>query len=143
GGNWGFAIDPEQVRFAHGLIDEAGVDLLHGHSSHHIKAIEVYRQRLILYGCGDLLDDYEGIEGYAAYRGELGLLYFAELDADGRLLALDLQPTQQQRMSVQHAEGADRQWLLQTLTRECARFGCTLRPTTEHGFALQWPAAQA
>ncbi|WPC07093.1 CapA family protein [Pseudomonas benzenivorans] len=139
GGNWGFAIPEEQIDFAHGLIEEAGVDLLHGHSSHHIKAIEVYRQHLILYGCGDLLDDYEGIDGYAAYRGDLGLLYFADLDAHGRLSSLELQPTRQQRLSIQRAEGADRQWLQHTLSRECGRFGCTVRPTSENGFALVWP----
>ncbi|NQD92806.1 CapA family protein [Pseudomonas sp. CrR25] len=139
GGNWNFAISPEQVRFAHGLIDEAGVDLLHGHSSHHIKGIEVYRQRLILYGCGDLLDDYEGIGGHTAYRSDLGLLYFAELDANGHLLALELQPTRQRRLSIERAEGADRQWLQDSLLRECEQFACSLRPTTENGFALVWP----
>lgn len=141
GGNWGFAVSPQQIAFAHGLIDLAGVDLVHGHSSHHIKAIEVYRQHLILYGCGDLLDDYEGIDGHAAYRGDLGLLYFAELDGAGRLQGLELQPTRQQRLSIQRAEGADRRWLHDTLARECGRFGCTLRPTTENGFALVWPEA--
>jgi poly-gamma-glutamate synthesis protein (capsule biosynthesis protein) len=39
-------------RFAHRLIDE-GVDLVHGHSSHHIKALELYRGQPIFYGCGD------------------------------------------------------------------------------------------
>lgn len=140
GGNWGFAISQEQVGFAHALIDEAGVDLLHGHSSHHVKAIEVYRQRLILYGCGDLLNDYEGIEGHTAYRGDLGLLYFAELDVGGRLLGLELLPTRQRRLSIHRARGGDRQWLHDTLLRECAHFGCTLRPTTENSFALVWPA---
>ncbi|WP_439858612.1 CapA family protein [Pseudomonas sp. MBLB4136] len=138
GGNWGFAIPDDQVSFAHGLIDEAGVDLVHGHSSHHIKAIEVYRQRLILYGCGDLLDDYEGIDGHGAYRSDLGLLYFADLDVGGRLLGLELLPTHQQRLSIQRAEGTDRQWLHDTLGRECARFGCSLRPTSDNGFALIW-----
>ncbi|MDM8350253.1 CapA family protein [Pseudomonas sp. sp1636] len=140
GGNWGFAIAPEQVRFAHGLIDQAGVDVLYGHSSHHIKALEVYRQRLILYGCGDLLDDYEGIDSHAGYRADLGLLYFAELAADGRLLALELQPTRQRRLSIQAAEGADRQWLLDSLLRECAGFACSVRPDSGQGFSLVWPA---
>jgi poly-gamma-glutamate capsule biosynthesis protein CapA/YwtB (metallophosphatase superfamily) len=140
GGNWGFAIAPEQVRFAHGLIDQAGVDVLYGHSSHHIKALEVYRQRLILYGCGDLLDDYEGIESHAGYRADLGLLFFAELAADGRLLALELLPTRQQRLSIQHAEGVDRQWLHDSLLRECAGFGCSVRPGSGQGFSLVWPS---
>ncbi|MDR9501832.1 MAG: CapA family protein, partial [Desulfurivibrionaceae bacterium] len=32
GGNWGYAISPRERDFAHGLIDEAGVDLIYGHS---------------------------------------------------------------------------------------------------------------
>ena len=36
GGNWGYHIAPAQVKFAHKLVDEAGVDIIHGHSSHHV-----------------------------------------------------------------------------------------------------------
>jgi len=140
GGNWGFSIPAEQRRFAHALIDEAGVDLIHGHSSHHVKGLEVYRGRLILYGCGDLLDDYEGIDDQQFWRGDLGLLYFADLADDGRLQALELVPTRQWRFSLQHAEGRDRRWLLDTLNRESARFGCRLRDAGEHALRLEWPA---
>ncbi|MFC0709390.1 CapA family protein [Azorhizophilus paspali] len=140
GGNWGFGISPEQQRFAHALIDTAGADLIHGHSSHHIKGIEVYRQRLILYGCGDLLDDYEGIGDHDAWRGDLGLLYFADLDATGRLQALELVPTRQRRFSLHRAEGEDRRWLQDTLRRECARFGCGLHDGGEGALRLDWPA---
>jgi len=65
GSNWGYKVPEEQRRFAHALIDRAGVSVIHGHSSHHPKAIEIYRNRLILYGCGDFLNDYEGIKGYS------------------------------------------------------------------------------
>jgi poly-gamma-glutamate capsule biosynthesis protein CapA/YwtB (metallophosphatase superfamily) len=41
GGNWGYQIGRDEVRFAHELIDTAGFDVVHGHSSHHPKAIEV------------------------------------------------------------------------------------------------------
>ncbi|SDK43257.1 CapA family protein [Pseudomonas indica] len=142
GGNWDFSIPTEQVRFAHGLIDEAGVDLVHGHSSHHVKGIEVYHRRLILYGCGDLLDDYEGIDGYASYRSDLGLLYFPSLDAKGNLLSLLLYPTHQCRLSIQAAEDSDRVWLLDTLQRECARFGCSVIPTANDLFRLVWREAR-
>jgi poly-gamma-glutamate capsule biosynthesis protein CapA/YwtB (metallophosphatase superfamily) len=60
GSNWGFDVPEEFIQFAHRLI-EGGVDLVHGHSSHQVRPIEVYRDLLILYGCGDLIDDYEGI----------------------------------------------------------------------------------
>jgi poly-gamma-glutamate synthesis protein (capsule biosynthesis protein) len=52
------------VAIAHKLIDGAAVGLIHGHSSHHVRGIEVYRNKLILYGCDDFLKDYEGISGY-------------------------------------------------------------------------------
>ena len=77
-----------QVRFARRLID-GGVDLIHGHSSHHPRPIEVYRGKLVLYGCGDCIDDYEGITGYESYRDDLRLLYFASVQAGtGELAAL-------------------------------------------------------
>jgi poly-gamma-glutamate synthesis protein (capsule biosynthesis protein) len=60
GPNWGYDIPRSQLEFAHELIDCAGVDVIHGHSSHHVKAVEVYRGRLILYGCGDFLRSGDG-----------------------------------------------------------------------------------
>lgn len=36
GGNWGYHVPVEQRRFAHGLVDEAGFDVVHGHSAHHV-----------------------------------------------------------------------------------------------------------
>lgn len=79
GSNWGYEIPGAQVAFAHRLVD-GGVDLVHGHSSHHIRPVEVYEGKLILYGCGDLVTDYEGIGGHEAWRGDLGAMYFASLD---------------------------------------------------------------
>ena len=91
GGNWGYQIPAAEREFAHALIDRAGVDLIHGHSSHHPKAIEIYRDKLILYGCGDFLNDYEGIAGYEQYRGDLVLMYLPRLAAAaGRLVELRL-----------------------------------------------------
>ena len=92
GGNWGYEIPEAQIDFARGLIEE-GVDLVHGHSSHHVKALEVYRRRPILYGCGDLLTDYEGIRGHEAYRGDLAIMYFIRFDlASNDLIDLQLVP---------------------------------------------------
>lgn len=41
GGNWGYQIPREQKVFAHKLVDQAAVDVIHGHSSHHPRGIEV------------------------------------------------------------------------------------------------------
>ncbi|MDJ0745262.1 MAG: CapA family protein [Xenococcaceae cyanobacterium MO_167.B27] len=124
GGNWGYEIPSQQIAFAHQLIDHAGVDLIHGHSSHHVKGIEIYRERLIIYGCGDLIDDYEGISGYQAFRDDLGLMYFATLDSStGELFNLQMIPTQIKRFRVQGASTSDILWLREILNREGERFG--------------------
>lgn len=60
--HWGpnYSWEPSEniTSMAHFLIDECGVDVVHGHSSHHVQGIEVYKCKLIIYGCGDFVDDY-------------------------------------------------------------------------------------
>lgn len=136
GGNWGFAVPPAQRAFAHALID-GGFDLVHGHSSHHVKGIERYRGRLILYGCGDLIDDYEGIREYAAFRGDLGLLYLVTLADNGALTALSMVPTRIRRLRIERAHGPDADWLHTTLSREAAGFGLAIEHRTDGTFRLR------
>ncbi|GAA3309126.1 hypothetical protein GCM10020295_72910 [Streptomyces cinereospinus] len=91
---------------------------MHGHSSHHPRPLEVHRDRLILHGCGDFVDDYEGIPGYEEYRDDLRLAYLATLDADtGRLAALRMVPLRARRMRLEHAPARDRMWLCALLGR--------------------------
>jgi poly-gamma-glutamate capsule biosynthesis protein CapA/YwtB (metallophosphatase superfamily) len=123
GGNWGYQVPHEQQEFAHWLIDDAGVDIVHGHSSHHAKGIEVYQGKLILYGCGDFLNDYEGISGHEAYRGDLSLMYFASVEpGDGKLVKLDMVPMQMKRFRLNHASRKDAVWLKEVLDREGRKF---------------------
>ena len=124
GGNWGYGIPPAHSGFAHRLVDRAGVDVVHGHSSHHPKAVEIYRDRLILYGCGDFLNDYEGIPGHDEFRGELAVMYLPTLDVDGgRLVDLRLIPFRINRFRLARAPLEDAAWLCDRLARESARFG--------------------
>ena len=137
GGNWGYDISRQQIRFAHRLIDEIGVDVIHGHSSHHVKAIEVYKDKLILYGCGDFLNDYEGIGGYEDFRSDLALMYFATVDSSsGKLVALQMTPTQIRRFKVNRASGFDALWLKDTLNREGARFGTRVKLNKDNRLLL-------
>ena len=123
GTNWGYQVDSEQRAFAHALIDAGACDLLHGHSSHHPRGLEIYRDRLILYGCGDFITDYEGIEGYEQFRGDLAIAYLPSFKEDGTLSELTLVPYQLRRFRLQRASQADKAWLKETLDRESARFG--------------------
>src|SRR5213083_3488416 len=115
GSNWGYEIPREQIAFAHRLIEE-GVAIVHGHSSHHVKAIEVFQGRLILYGCGDFITDYEGISGYEAFRGDLALMYFVELDSTtSEVINARLVPMQMHRFQLQRASAGDAKWLCNLL----------------------------
>ena len=128
GGNWGFDPEPGQKEFAHKAIDEAGVDLIHGHSSHHVKGVEVYKNKLILYGCGDLISDYEGISGYDEFRGDLSLMYFPEMDSiTGRVVSLNMVPTKLKNLRVNRASNIDAQWLYRTMNRECKKLGSEIK----------------
>ncbi len=139
GGNWGYDIPPEQIAFAHRLVEE-GVGVVHGHSSHHVKAIEVFKGRLILYGCGDFLTDYEGISGYEALRGDLGLMYLVELDSrSGRLRSVRLVPTQMRRFRLERASAADARWLCDLLNTLGKQFGTSPRLKKDNSMMLKWP----
>ena len=139
GGNWGYKIPSSQKMLAHRLVEETGLDILHGHSSHHVKAIEVYKNRLIFYGCGDFFNDYEGIGGYEDYRGDLGLMYFTDVDpGTGCLLALRMIPTHVRRFRVNRASEVDSKWLEDLLNREGKRFGTRVTRSAENILTLQW-----
>ena len=116
GSNWGYDVPEAQQAFAHTLIDLGGCDILHGHSSHHSRPIEVYKAKLILYGCGDLINDYEGIKGYEEFRDDLCALYFADVnEVDGVLASLTIVPFRIHRFRLQRARLNDARWLQSTL----------------------------
>jgi poly-gamma-glutamate synthesis protein (capsule biosynthesis protein) len=124
GGNWGYAVSREERAFAHRLIDAGAADVLHGHSSHHARGLELYRGRAILYGCGDFVNDYEGIGGHESWRPELALMYFVTLAADGgEVSSLALVPMRLRRFRLQRASDEEAGWLARTLDRESRVFG--------------------
>ena len=128
GGNWGWDVDPRFREFAHRVIDESGVDVIYGHSSHHVKGIEVYNKKLIIYGCGDFLNDYEGITGHEEFRDDLSLMYFADVCVKtGQLLELKMVPTQIKHLQVHKAKEEGIQWLERSMSRECQRLGTIVK----------------
>jgi poly-gamma-glutamate synthesis protein (capsule biosynthesis protein) len=139
GGNWGYQIPPAHRHFAHRLVDEVGVDIVHGHSSHHPMAIEVYRDRPILYGCGDFINDYEGIRGYEEFRSDLVLGYFVSMNPDAATLdSLVLTPFQLRQLRLNRATRDDRAWLSETLTREGRPLGTAVLPDQDDSLELRW-----
>ena len=86
--------------------------------------MELYRGRAILYGCGDFVNDYEGIGGHEAWRPELCLMVFVTLAADGSgVRELSLVPMRMRRFRLQRASDEEAAWLARTLDRESRALG--------------------
>ena len=139
GGNWGYAVSRDQRAFARALIERAGIHLIHGHSSHHAKGIEVYDGKPILYGCGDLLNDYEGIAGHEEFRNDLSVIYLARMEpSTGRLLRLELLPMRIRRFRLHRATAEEAQWLCGTFAREGKRFGTRAELAADRTIDVRW-----
>jgi poly-gamma-glutamate capsule biosynthesis protein CapA/YwtB (metallophosphatase superfamily) len=138
GRNWGYEIPRDQIAFAHRLIEE-GIAIVHGHSSHHVKTIEVFKDRLVLYGCGDFLTDYEGISGYEMFRGDLALMYLIELDSgSGELIAARLVPMRMRRFRLERVSAADAKWLCNLLNQLGVQFSAGATLEKDNSLILEW-----
>jgi poly-gamma-glutamate capsule biosynthesis protein CapA/YwtB (metallophosphatase superfamily) len=138
GRNWGYEIPRDQIAFAHRLIEE-GIAIVHGHSSHHVKAIEVFKDRLLLYGCGDFLTDYEGISGYEMFRGDLAQMYLIELDSgSGELIAARLVPMRIRRFRLERASAADAKWLCNLQNHLGKQFSTGATLEKDNSLILEW-----
>lgn len=144
GANWGESIPAAHRSFAHRLIELGAADVVHGHSSHHPLAAEVYRGRLVLYGCGDLINDYEGIAPHGDLRSDVGCLYFATLEAQGGALQrLEIVPLQIRRLRLEAADAKARLWVERLFNRGGRTLGTQLTPLPgSSGWALQWQPVQ-
>lgn len=139
GGNWGYEVSRQERLFARRLIDVAGVDVVHGHSSHHPKGLEIYRERVILYGCGDFLNDYEGIDGYEAFRPQLTLMYFPVLDGTtGQLRELRMVPLKIHRFRLEPVSTAEAKWLCATIDRESRASGTRVSLNRQGVLNVSW-----
>ena len=139
GGNWGYEVPREHRAFARRLIDAGGADVVFGHSSHHPTGIEMHDGRLIVYGAGDLLNDYEGISGHEAYRPDLSLMYLPTLAPDGRLAELRMIPMRIRRLRLERARGEDAAWLASALDRASAPLGPRVERTGDDELRLVLP----
>ena len=139
GANWVEQIPAAHRAFAHRLIDLGAADIVHGHSSHHPLPMEVYRGRLVLYGCGDLINDYEGIGPHGSLRSDVGCLYFATLEQErGWLRRLEIVPMQIRRFRLEHADAEARHGLAEQFNRGGSDLGTAVEPLHGGAWTLQW-----
>lgn len=98
------------------MINE-GVDIIHGHSSHHIQGIEIVQRNnqtygLIIYGCGDFVDDYAVDE---QYRNDLSALFQLNIESLSesksiRLRSISIFPTRCSNFQVNQLNRDDPDW---------------------------------
>lgn len=139
GGNWGYEIPLKHQKLAHEIIDKTGVDIIHGHSSHHPLGIEVYHKKLIIYGAGDFINDYEGIGGHEKYRGALSFMYFPKINqGNGELISMKIIPVETKKFRINKASRSDALWLKDILNREGTQFGTQVNWNEDHSMDLQW-----
>jgi len=102
GANYVDRIPNNTIRFFHELIDN-GVDIIHGHSAHHVLPIELYKNGYIFYGMGDFVDDYAVDE---KYRNDLSFL--AEIRIKNRKInQIKVHPTKILMLQVNLLDMAD------------------------------------
>ncbi|MGZ3774106.1 MAG: CapA family protein [Bdellovibrio sp.] len=139
GGNWGYEITNDQTAFARSLIAKGDVHIIHGHSSHHVKAIEIFQNRLILYGCGDFINDYEGIKDHEIYHGDFPVMFFPSLDLNtGNLTDLRLFQLHLKKFHLEKAPSQSIQWLKNILNRESNRFGVSFDCLKDDSLRANW-----
>ncbi|GAB1191386.1 hypothetical protein APSETT444_000558 [Aspergillus pseudonomiae] len=133
--HWGpnYAWQPagEIQALARFLVDECGVDIVHGHSAHHLQGVEAYRGRWILYGCGDFVDDY-ALD--AEFRNDLGALWRVLVEEDGRggglsLGRLEVVPTRCRLFEVEvlGVDDEDHGWVRRKLGELSREFGTVVQ----------------
>ncbi|MDD4975016.1 MAG: CapA family protein [Bacteriovorax sp.] len=121
--NWGYDVPDSNSKFAHDLIDLAGVNIIHGHSSHHPRPIEIYKGCPIFYGCGDFINDYEGIGGHEEFRPDLSLMYFIDIQMKPfKLQKLELDCLKINHFRLNQASFKDTNWMQENLTKVCKEF---------------------
>jgi poly-gamma-glutamate synthesis protein (capsule biosynthesis protein) len=99
----------------------------------------VYQGKLILHGCGDLLNDYEGIGGYKYFRSDLSLMYLAVADPlTGKLRQLQMVPRQMKNFKLNRVSRSDLLWLKDTLNKEGGKLGTRVELSQEGILRLQW-----
>ncbi|KAJ3035210.1 hypothetical protein HDV00_004247 [Rhizophlyctis rosea] len=116
---------------AHTLIS-SGVDIIHGHSSHHVQGVEFYQDGVILYGCGDFIDDY-AVD--AEYRNDLGCVWRVVVEPGqgvggrSKVMRVEAVPTVIKGFRVYEAGvgGSDWRWVVEKVRGLSGEFGTKSR----------------
>lgn len=110
-------VEEKYRRFADRVL-KAGVKIIHGHSSHHVKCIEHDKKNnyVVMYGMGDYVNDYAIDE---EYRTDLGMIVNVTIN---KKMEVEVIPTKIENRQVNVAEDKqDKQEVLGWVTRDCEK----------------------
>jgi len=138
GPNWAWHPSVSVCNLAHDFA-EAGVNLIFGHSAHHVQGVEIYKGVPIIYGAGGFVDDY-ALD--TRYRNDLGFLFCVRINKT-QIERIDLIPSKIEHIQqspgeeppyiskVMRAVGEDYQWLSKKMTQLCRFFGTRVEEREE------------
>jgi poly-gamma-glutamate synthesis protein (capsule biosynthesis protein) len=115
-------------------LQEAGADLVAGHSAHVFHGAGWGRRGPLLYDLGDALDDY-AID--ARLRNDLGVL--AIWRPEDPELALELVGLALDYCHTRLAAGDDADWIARRLTQACEELGTRVKRSAEQRFQVATP----
>jgi poly-gamma-glutamate capsule biosynthesis protein CapA/YwtB (metallophosphatase superfamily) len=99
----------------------------------------VYEGKLVLYGCGDFINDYEGIHGHNEFRDDLTLMYFAGVDpSTGELDGLKMTPMRIRKLRANRASREDARWLRDVIEQASRKFGSLMELEEDGSLTLRW-----
>lgn len=115
----------EFIEFAHQMID-SGVDIIHGHSAHIFQGIEIYKNKLIMYDTGDLVDDYKVNPILHNDRSFFYLVSISKTEDKVGIRKIQLIPTLISKMQVNLATGTDYKESLNRIQKLSDPFGTAI-----------------
>ncbi|TFE71063.1 CapA family protein [Methylacidiphilum caldifontis] len=131
GSNWGFEVPLEHIDFAHRLID-SGADLVFGHSPHVFRAVEVFHGGMILYSCGDFIDDY-AVDPY--FRNDWSFVFLIRIERK-KVLSLWLYPVRIDNFRAQRAKGREAKQIIERMISLCSVLGTEVHWEKEKDYCL-------
>jgi hypothetical protein len=129
GPNWSWEVSPKLRALARSLVIDGGVDVIHGHSSHHVQGVEFIDGKPVLYGAGPFVDDYAVDPDY---RNDLSFIYQYEPPPCEGAAALPQPPVvwahpiriREFRVErITDKTDPDWKWLMKTMTVLCNALG--------------------
>ncbi|MDR7554597.1 MAG: CapA family protein [Armatimonadota bacterium] len=126
GPNWGLA-PPLAHRTAAQRLLEAGAGVVYGHSAHVVRGAAWGKDGLVLYSCGDFVDDYvvDPVQ-----RNDWSFVFVLDVRG-GRVEGVRLVPTVIRDCQARLARGAERDAIVRRMQRLCADLGTETRCTPD------------